>query len=305
MMNNNEESYQKMNINWYPGHMAKTKRQIIEDLKLIDVIVEVLDARIPISSQNPDVKGYTKNKKKVIVLNKADLADDVETKKWVSYFAKQGITAVITDANNGNGTKNVIKAVRDIYKEEQEKYDNKGRIGKSIRIMILGIPNVGKSSFINRITRKNTAQVGNKPGVTRQKQWIRIEDGIELMDTPGVLWPKFESEEVGLNLTFTGSIKDDILEKTEIAFQLLKFLVNQYVDKVVERYKLDLNKIESILNSDIEENEKIVEIMDMIAQKRGTILSGGRIDYEKISGILLDEFRSGKIGKITVEKMSV
>lgn len=291
-----------MNINWYPGHMAKTKRQIIEDLKLIDVVVEILDARIPLSSQNPDVKGYTKNKKKVVVLNKTDLADELETKKWIKYFEEKGIPAVVTDSNSGKGINEVIRAVKEVSKENQEKFAGKGRVGKSIRIMILGIPNVGKSSFINRITKKNSAQVGNRPGVTRQKQWIRIEDGIELMDTPGVLWPKFESEEVGLHLAFTGSIKDDILEKTEIAYQLLRFLVNNYLDNVIERYKLDKVQVEEILNSDDEENNKVVEIMEIIAKKRGAILSGGRIDYEKVSIILLDEFRSGKIGKITIEK---
>lgn len=292
----------KMNINWYPGHMAKTKRQIIEDLKLIDVVVEILDARIPLSSQNPDVKGYTKNKKKVVVLNKVDLADELETKKWIKYFESKGIPAVVTDSNSGKGINEVIRAVKEVSKENQEKFAGKGRVGKSIRIMILGIPNVGKSSFINRITKKNSAQVGNRPGVTRQKQWIRIEDGIELMDTPGVLWPKFESEEVGLHLAFTGSIKDDILEKTEIAYQLLRFLVNNYLDNVIERYKLDKIQVEEILNSDDEENNKVVEIMETIAKKRGAILSGGRIDYEKVSIILLDEFRSGKIGRITIEK---
>ena len=297
-----ENNIQRNNINWFPGHMAKTKRQIMEDLKLIDVIVEVLDARIPLSSQNPDVRGYAKNKKKVVVLNKADLADETETKKWVKYFGSKGIPAVITDANSGKGINDVIRAVREVSKESQEKFADKGRVGKSIRIMILGIPNVGKSSFINRITKKNTAQVGNKPGVTRQKQWIRIEDGIELMDTPGVLWPKFESEEVGLHLAFTGSIKDDILERTEIAYQLLNFLVKNYLVNVIERYKLDENSVNEILNSDEEENMKIVAIMEDIAKKRGAILSGGRIDYEKVSGIILDEFRSGKIGRITIEK---
>ena len=299
---NNEEKLTKVGINWYPGHMAKTKRQIIEDLKLIDVIVEILDARIPISSQNPDVKTYSKNKSRVVVLNKSDLADEIETKKWVRHFKKQGIPAVITDSNSGKGINDVLKAVQNVYKKDGEKFASKGRIGKSIRIMILGIPNVGKSSFINRITKKNIVQVGNRPGVTKQKQWIRLQEGIELMDTPGVLWPKFESEEVGLNLAFTGTIKDDILEKTEIAFQLLKYLINNYEKNVIERFKLDENIIKEILKSDEEENDKILKIMDIIAKKRGAILSGGRIDYEKISGIILDEFRSGKIGKITIEK---
>lgn len=299
--NNQEEKLTKVGINWYPGHMAKTKRQIIEDLKLIDVIVEIIDARIPISSQNPDVKQYASNKARVVVLNKTDLADETETKKWVKKFEKQGIPAVITNSNDGKGINDVIIAVKKIYKEQQEKFASKGRIGKSIRIMIVGIPNVGKSSFINRITKKNIAQVGNKPGVTRQKQWIRLEDGIELMDTPGVLWPKFESEEVGMNLAFTGTIKDDILEKTEIAFQLLKYLLNNYLTNVIERYKLDEINVKQIINSETE-NDMVLEIMDMIAKKRGAILSGGRIDYEKISIILLDEFRSGKLGRITIEK---
>ena len=300
-MSNEEKSFHNVPINWYPGHMAKTKRQIIEDLKLIDVIVEIIDARIPISSQNPDVKQYASNKARVVVLNKTDLADETETKKWMKNFEKQGIPAVITNSNDGKGINDVIIAVKKIYKEQQEKFASKGRIGKSIRIMIVGIPNVGKSSFINRITKKNIAQVGNKPGVTRQKQWIRLEDGIELMDTPGVLWPKFESEEVGMNLAFTGTIKDDILEKTEIAFQLLKYLLNNYLTNVIERYKLDEINVKQIINSETE-NDMVLEIMDMIAKKRGAILSGGRIDYEKISIILLDEFRSGKLGRITIEK---
>ncbi len=274
----------------------------MEDLKLIDVIVEILDARIPISSQNPDVKNYTKNKKKVIALNKSDLASESETKKWVDYFEKQGIPSVITDSNSGKGINDVLKAIQNTAKDEQQKYANKGRVGKAIRIMILGIPNVGKSSFINRITKKNTAQVGNRPGVTRQKQWIRVADGIELMDTPGILWPKFESEEVGLNLAFTGTIKDDILERTEIAFELMKFLIAKHSRNIIERYKIDENLINEIMNDDIEENDKILQIIDIIAKKRGAILSGGRIDYEKISGIILDEFRSGKIGRITIEE---
>ena len=317
---NSQKSFSKVPISWYPGHMAKTKKQIIEDLKLIDVIIEVLDARIPISSQNPDVKQYSKNKKRVVILNKADLADENETKKWVKYFENNEIPAVVTDANSGKGINDVIKAVKKVYKEQQEKFASKGRIGKSIRIMILGIPNVGKSSFINRITKKNTAQVGNRPGITRQKQWIRVDNEIELMDTPGVLWPKFESQEVGMHLAFTGTIKDDILEKTEIAFELVKFLCENYRTNIIERYKLDPKKVEELFSNNdelkenyefdncnsenyIEENSKFVSILDMIAKKRGAILSGGRIDYEKVSTIILDEFRSGKIGKITIEKV--
>lgn len=275
-MSKNEQNMgvAKTVINWYPGHMAKTKRQIIEDLKLIDIVVEVLDARIPISSQNPDVREYTKEKKKIMVLNKSDLANEIETKKWVRYFNKQGISAIITDANSGKGINEVILEIKNIAKQNQEKYINKGRIGKSVRVLILGIPNVGKSSFINRITKKSSAQVGNRPGVTRQKQWIRLADGIELMDTPGVLWPKFESEEVALNLAYTGTIKDDILEKVEVAYRLLKYLIENYSNNVIERYKIDKQELDNIMKQDIEENDKIYEMMSLIAKKRGAILSG-------------------------------
>ena len=294
----------KTNINWYPGHMAKTKRQILEDLKLIDVIVEVLDARIPIASQNPDIKEYSKNKRRVVVLNKSDLADENETNKWINHFKAEGIPAISVDCNSGKGVNEVIRTVKEVAAEDKEKFSNKGRIGKSIRIMILGIPNVGKSTFINKITKRKAAQVGNKPGVTRQKQWIRVDNEIELMDTPGILWPKFENQEVGMNLAFTGTIKDDILEKTEIAFELLKFLITNYFENVVERYKLDKEEVSKILgNTDADENDNYLEILNTIAQKRGAILSGGRIDYEKVSGILLDEFRSGKLSRITVEKV--
>lgn len=301
-MSNNEKS-NKVGINWYPGHMAKTKRQIIEDLKLVDIVIEILDARIPVSSQNPDVQGYTKNKNKIVILNKCDLADENETNKWVKYFEKNNIPAVVTDSNSGKGIKDVIKMIQVVATESKEKSAQKGRVGKNIRVLVLGIPNVGKSSFINRISKRTSAKVGNKPGVTKQKQWIRVEEGIELMDTPGVLWPKFESKIVAKNLAFTGTIKDDVLEKTEIAFELLKYLVNNYKANLAERYKLD-NTIDEIMNSseDIDDNEKYLAILETIAKKRGALISGGRIDYEKASGILLDEFRSGKLGRITLER---
>lgn len=300
---NEEKDFAHVVISWYPGHMAKTKRQIVEDLKLVDVVVEILDARIPVSSQNPDVQEYTKNKNKVIVLNKSDLADEKTSMEWVKYFKNKNIPAVVTDSNSGKGIKDVIREIQNVVKESQEKSAQKGRIGKSIRAMILGIPNVGKSSFINRISKKTSAQVGNKPGVTRQKQWIRVEDGIELMDTPGVLWPKLGSEEVAMNLAYTGTIKDEILEKTEIAYSLLKYLVNNYRANLSERYKLD-STIEDIMNSDEyqDDNDKYLAIFELIGKKRGAIVSGGRVDYEKVSNILLDEFRSGKLGNISLER---
>lgn len=292
-----------MNINWFPGHMAKTRRQIIDDLKLVDVVIELLDSRIPFSSQNPEIKQITQNKKKVIVLNKCDLSDENDNKKWMEYFIKQGNKVVLVDSNTGKGVNEVIKQVQAVMSEEMKRLADKGRIGKKIRVMIVGIPNVGKSSFINRITKKNSAIVGNKPGVTRQKQWIRINDEIELMDTPGVLWPKFESEEVALNLSFTGTIKDDILEITEIAYCLTKFLLENYKRNLLERYSLNEPVVNEILTQDQDENQNIYEIMQLIGKRRGAIISGGNIDDEKTAKIILDDFRSGKLGKITLEKV--
>lgn len=300
-MTDNNEKLTKVEINWYPGHMAKTKKQIIEDLKLIDVIVELLDARIPISSQNPDIGQYTQGKKRLIVLNKSDLANELQNQKWLQYFEKNNIPAILADSNSGKGINEAIKKIEQIYLQNSEKFSSKGRVGKSIRVMVLGIPNVGKSSFINRITRKKSAQVGNKPGVTRQKQWVRINENIELLDTPGVLWPKFESEEVGLKLAYTGTIKDDVIETIEVGFSLLKYLIANYKTNLIERYKLDENKLQQILDIDIEENEKALEIMDEIGKKRGAIISGGNIDQEKVARIILDDFRSGKLGRITLE----
>lgn len=293
-----------ININWYPGHMAKTKRQIQEDLKLIDVVVEILDARIPMSSRNPDIEELIKNKDRLIVLNKYDLADEKQNQKWIQYFKNNGLQAVLVNSNTGEGINQAVKKIEEIYEATQEKFENKGRVGKAIRVMILGIPNVGKSSFINRLTKKNSTIVGNKPGVTRQKQWIRINGNIELLDTPGVLWPKFESEEVALNLAYTGTIKDDILQTIEVGFSLLKLLVYKHLELLTERYKLDKRDVENILNlEDLEENERILEIMHLIGKKRGALISGGNIDEEKTAKIILEDFRSGKIGRITLEEI--
>ena len=304
-MNKNETNENRMNINWYPGHMAKTRRQITEDLKLVDIVIELLDARIPISSQNPDIAQITKNKKKLIVLNKADLANDGENRKWIKYFEEQGIPAVLTDSNSGKGIQDCIKKVEQIMSKELKVQAEKGRIGRKIRAMILGIPNVGKSSFINRISKKVTAGVGNKPGVTKQKQWIRINENIELLDTPGVLWPKFESEEVALHLAFTGTIKEDVLQRIEIAYELTKFLLKNERKLLCERYKLDEKYIEQILGQEQAENINIYEVMQEIGKKRGCIISGGNIDDEKTAKILLDEFKNGKLGRITIEKKKV
>jgi ribosome biogenesis GTPase A len=301
--NNQEEKLTKVGINWYPGHMAKTKREIAEDLKLIDVVIEILDSRIPISSQNPDIAELTKGKKKIIILNKTDLSDSKQNNLWIEYFNKRGQVAILADSNLGKGINEAIKAIENIMKVDLEEYAKKGRTGRKIRVMILGIPNVGKSSFINRIVKSNRLEVGNKPGVTRKKQWISINDKINLLDTPGVLWPKFQDEKVALNLAFTGTIKDDVLEQTEVGYQLLKFLLENYRDNLVERYNLSNTYIEDVLAQDQPENFNIYEIMLEIGKKRGAIVSGGNVDDEKTAKILIEDFRSGKLGKITIERI--
>ena len=278
--------------------MAKTKRQIIEDLKLIDIVAEIIDSRIPISSQNPDIKEIIKDKKRLIILNKSDLACEKENKKWVTYFENNNISAVLVDSATGKGIKDAINEINEIY--DKEKYEEKSRIGKSIRIMILGIPNVGKSSFINRIAKKNTAQVGNKPGVTRQKQWIHVSDKIELLDTPGVLWPKLDNEKIALNLAYTGTIKNDILSITDIGYEFLKLFQKRYLENLKQRYKLNEDEINDILQIE-EQREKTLALMALIAKKRGAIISGGEIDYERVANILLEDFKNGKLGRITLE----
>ena len=282
--------------------MLKTKKQIIEDIKLIDIVIELLDARIPISSRNPDMQKIIQNKKRIVVLNKSDLAEDFETKKWVEYYKNNNIPAIIADANLGKGIKEILKKVENIMQEDMEKAAAKGRVKRNIRIMILGIPNVGKSSLINRLCNKKTTVVGNRPGVTKQKQWVRIANNIELLDTPGVLWPKFEDEKVAFNLSYTGSIKDEVLQTIEIAFSLLTFLYKNYKKNLIERYKITEEEIININSED--ENEEIYNLLKLIGRKRGAVVSGGEIDEDKTANIILTDFRSGKLGKITLEKVN-
>lgn len=299
---NDKKSCASTSINWYPGHMAKTKKQIIEDLKLIDVVVIILDARIPRASQNPDLQEWTKEKKKIMVLNKSDLAEEKKNQEWIEYYRKQEISAVLTDSNTGKGIPETIREIEKVGQERKEIEAQKGRKGKSIRVMVVGIPNVGKSSFINRITKKSSMAVGNKPGITRQKQWIRVKENIELLDTPGILWPKLGQEEVALRLAYTGTIKDDVLEKTEVAFYLLKYLLEEKRENVITRYSFTKEEIEEIMNrEEYPENENVLEILHQIGRKRGAIVSGGRVDEEKVANLLLEEFRSGKLGKMTLE----
>ena len=291
-----EQNPTKNNINWYPGHMAKTKKQIIEDLKLIDIVIELLDARIPIASRNPDIQKLTKNKRRIILLNKCDLSDEKVNVKWVEKLSKEA-PVILTDSNSGKGIEKVTKKIDELMQPELERQAARGRINKTIRVMILGIPNVGKSSFINRISKKTAMEVGNRPGVTKQKQWIRISKNQELLDTPGVLWPKFESDEIALNLAFTGTIKDDLFERVEVSYELLKVLYPRYKTNIIERYKIteeEINQIEQNMNP-------MYELMQIIGKKRGALVSGGNTDDEKVARIILDDFRNCKLGKITLE----
>ncbi len=289
----------KTNINWYPGHMLKTKKQIIEDLKLIDIVVEILDARIPLASQNPDIQEITANKKKIVILNKCDLANETETKKWIEYFNNNGIKAIATDSNLGKGINETLRTAQNMMQEEIEKAANKG-MNKKIRLMICGIPNVGKSSFINRMINKKSAEVGNKPGVTKQKQWLRVSNNIELLDTPGVLWPKFENEDVALKLAYTGTIKDEVIDKSNIVYNLLKYLKKNNKSELFARYKLT----EEDFNSIMEQDDETLELMNIIALRRGAIVSKGEVDYEKVASLILNDFRTAKIGRITLERVN-
>ena len=266
---NNNEKLTKVGINWYPGHMAKAKREIIESLKLIDIVLELVDARIPLSSRNPDIDSIVGTKPRIILLNKSDLADENKNKSWIKYFREKGIIAICTDSNSGKGLNEITSKIFEVMKDKLEKNASKGRIGTNIRIAVLGIPNVGKSSLINKLSRKNSLEVGNRPGVTKRKQWIRLKNNMELLDTPGVLWPKFESEEVALNLAFTGTIKDEIIDTTEIGMYLLAKLKEIYPNEVIKRYKLTESDL-GLSNEDL---------LELVAKKRGCILSRWRYRF--------------------------
>ena len=272
--------------------MTKTKKQILEDLKLVDIIIEILDARAPKSSQNPDVREYCKNKKKIVVLNKSDLADENISNKWIEYYRKQNTACIKVESNSGKGIKDVINQIKIENKEIEEKYIQKGRIGRNARVMVVGIPNVGKSTFINSLAKRNVAKVGNRPGVTKDKQWIKIDEKIDLMDTPGMLWPRLENNEVGMHLAFLNTIGENAIDNEEVAYELLKYLVENYKEKVEARYDIK-----------IEAGKEIIDIRDRIALKKGAILSGGRINNQKVSDMILTDFRTGKLGRITIERI--
>lgn len=279
-----------MAINWFPGHMAKTRREIKENLKFVDAVIEIRDARIVKSSKNPDIDDICKDKPRIILLNKSDLAEEKITKKWIDILSNEFVKVTTVNSLTGKGLNSIKPLLDELLKEKHEKLKAKGLVNITTRVMVVGIPNVGKSSFINRMAKNNRAKVGDKPGVTRSKQWIKTKIGIELMDTPGVLWPKFEDEEVGLNLAFTGAIKDEIMDIETLALRLIERLQQHYPERLLERYKLDSLSDEALEN------------MDNIAKKRGAVVSGGNIDYNRVAVLILDEYRGGKLGSISLER---
>ena len=277
-----------MNVQWYPGHMTKAKRQMQEDLKLIDLIIELVDARVPLSSRNPDIDQLGQNKSRLILLNKADLADERQNEAWKEFFQSKGFHVVKVDSRNGAGMKTIQNVIQEACKEKIERDRRRGIKNRPIRAMVAGIPNVGKSTFINTFAGKACAKTGNRPGVTKGKQWIRLNKNVELLDTPGILWPKFEDQEVGIRLAFVGSIKDDILNMEELALKLIDYLKERYTGLLEKRYG-------------ISEAGNAVEILGDIAKARGCLKKGEELDYTKASGLLFDDFRGGKIGRITLE----
>ena len=279
------------NIQWFPGHMAKTRRLIKANLSLVDAVVEVLDARTPLSSSNPEMESLTAGKPRIVLLNKSDLADDRATQLWINYYGKKGITAIPVDCKSGKGLKNFLPTIKNkVLSQLMEKRAAHGMTGAAIRLMIVGIPNAGKSSFINKMAGSKRAKVEDRPGGTRSKQWVKIENGVELLDMPGVLWPKFEDQSAAIRLAFTGAISDSILDIETLAMKLLSYLAENYPASLKERYKIDVQPEASGL-----------ELLETVGRKRGMMISGGEINTERAAITVLDEFRSGKLGRITLE----
>lgn len=283
----------KQTVQWFPGHMAKTRRLIKESLSQVDAVTEILDARIPLASRNPELDELTQKKPRIVLLNKCDMADDETTKQWIDYFKEKGQYAIAVDCRSGKGLNRYQPLIRTVLKDKIKQNEEKGMAGKPLRVMVVGIPNTGKSSFINRMAGKSRAKVADKPGVTRHNQWFAIGNGIELLDTPGVLWPKFDDPEVGDKLAFIGSVKDEVTDVETMAVRLLRILIKDYKPLLCERYKL---KDEDICG------KEVWEVMESIGRKRGMLIRGGEIDTERVSVMLLDEYRSAKLGKISFEK---
>ena len=287
-----------MNIQWYPGHMTKTRRMIAEQIKNVDAVCEILDSRIPVSSRNPDVDELTAGKPRLVVLNRVDQADPEATKRWAAYFRGKGYAVLESDAKGGQGTAKFAGAIRELLADKLRAYAEKGMAGRVVRVMILGIPNVGKSTFINKVAGRKTAKTEDRPGVTRSKQWVPIDKGLELLDTPGILWPKFEDQSVGLNLAYTGAVKDDILDVETLGCHLMTYLGENYSDALKAAYKLP-----AIPDREDGENDVAwgYRLLEAAGRKRGFLVSGGDVDTERMAKILLDEFRGGKLGRFTLE----
>ncbi|CDA29030.1 MULTISPECIES: ribosome biogenesis GTPase YlqF [Eubacterium] len=279
-----------MDYQWYPGHMTKAKRQMQEDIKLIDLVIELVDARVPLSSRNPDIDDLGKNKARLILLNKSDLADDDQNEKWIEYFKEKGYHALKINSKNKSGIKEINNVVNEACKEKIERDRKRGIKNRPVRAMVVGIPNVGKSTFINAYAGRNCAKTGNKPGVTKGKQWIKLSKTLELLDTPGILWPKFEDQAIGLKLALIGSINDNILDVSDMAYEFVKILNNSYENAIPNRFG-------------VEKNDDPLKMLEGIAEVRGCKLKGNVLDLEKASSILLEEFRSGKLGKITLDRL--
>ncbi len=281
---------EQMNIQWYPGHMTKTRRMMEENLKLVDAVCELLDARIPISSRNPDMDAICGNKPRLVILNRIDLADPVMVRRWSEYFKSRGMAVVATDCKSKKGISSFVPAVRELLAEKLQRYAEKGQLGRPLKIMVVGIPNVGKSTFINQISGRKGAKAENRPGVTRGKQWVTVDQGLLLLDTPGILWPKFEDPEVGIRLAYTGAVKDDVIDVESLACHLMEMLWRQYPEAVRERYKID---------ADPEADGW--DLLQAAGRKRGFLISGGEVNTERMARVLLEEYRSCKLGRFTLE----
>lgn len=277
-----------MHFQWYPGHMTKARRMMQENIKLIDLVIELVDARIPLSSRNPDIDELGRQKSRLILLNKADLAENKWNDAWIEYFKDKGYLAVKVNSKKGGGIKNIQSVIQEACKEKIERDRKRGILNRPVRAMVVGIPNVGKSTFINTLAGKVCAKTGNKPGVTKGKQWIRLNKGVELLDTPGILWPKFEDQQVGMKLAFIGSIKDEILNTEELAAEFLKFMQQHYPGIIAGKYN-------------IEETGDVYEVLNRIAESRHCIVRGNELDVEKAAALLMDDFRSGRLGELTLE----
>ena len=277
-------------LSWFPGHMTKTKRMIVAEIKNMDAVCEIVDARIPLSSRNPDVDEMVGNKPRMIVLNRVDQADPNETKRWAAYFRGKGYAVLEVNAKNGVGTNRFAAAVRELLQEKIDAWEAKGQVGRTIRVMVLGIPNVGKSTFINKVAKRKTAKAEDRPGVTRTKQWVPVDSTLELLDTPGILWPKFDDKEVGIRLAFTGAIKDDVMDIEELACYLMEYLGKHYPAVLTERYKMEIEAFDSGY-----------DLLTKAGRKRGFLMRGAEVDTERMARILLDEFRGGKLGTFTLE----